>query len=52
MENSLRELKDFLKNIKSILRNLQDMIGGVLQALAKMNATVGLDHLTDRSASN
>lgn len=52
VKNSLRELKGTLGNIKDILRNMQKIIEEVLLALAKINTTAGLDHLTNRPAQN
>lgn len=41
VETSLEEVKGFLEDIKGILGNMQEMIRGVLQALARMNAATG-----------
>lgn len=42
IENSLRKIKDFLGDLKDTLRNMQEMIGGVLQVLARINVAARL----------
>lgn len=52
IENSLEEVKGFLGDMKGTLRNIQEIIRGVLQVLARINAAAELSFPTDGEALN